>query len=590
MNQKFSFAICNFKNLKGMHLNWFLIISVLFFNTLYDNPKDKTTFISPVRIPLLLSANFGELRIDHFHSGLDIKTQGVTGKEVVAAASGFIYRISVSPGGFGKALYVRHPSGYSTVYGHLDKFTPEIENYVNSQQYNKKSYIITFFPAKEQFPVSQGDLIAYSGNSGSSAGPHLHYEIRKSENELPVNPLLFEFGTGDNIEPVIEKLVIYPINKHTVINGQKLIKKLNVSGGHGNYYIPEENRISISGIAGFGIKSFDLLNDSYNKCAVYSIELKIDGITIFKYVMNSFSFYESRFINSHIDYETYLKENIYIERTFVLPNDKLSLYKDVVKRGVFNFNDSVLHHAEIIVSDIHKNKSSLSFNILAQPAKSIEEGITVEKNLKLMPFHRVNNFVSDNISITIPSGALYDTIYFSYKSIAGMSDMLSDLHFVHNQFTPLHKTLSLSLRPTYVPPGRETKMLIAQLGNDQKKSALNSTWSDGYLTAEVPSFGKYYIGIDTVSPVISPDGLTSGANLTGKKDLRIKITDDFSGIRAYEPYIDGEWALFEYDQKNNILIYRFDESRITKESKHNLLLKVTDNKDNISYFEYDFTW
>ena len=160
-----------------------------------NNPKDKSIFISPVKIPLLLSANFGELRIDHFHSGLDIKTQGVTGKEVVAAASGYIYRISVSPGGFGKALYIRHPSGYSTVYGHLDRFTPEIEEYVKAQQYEKKSYLVTLFPAKDKFPVKQGELIAYSGNSGSSAGPHLHYEIRKSESEIPVNPLLFEFGT-----------------------------------------------------------------------------------------------------------------------------------------------------------------------------------------------------------------------------------------------------------------------------------------------------------------------------------------------------------------------------------------------------------
>ncbi|MBE3085035.1 MAG: M23 family metallopeptidase, partial [Bacteroidetes bacterium] len=253
-----------------MLLTRFIIISILFFNTLNDNPKDKSIFISPVKIPLLLSSNFGELRIDHFHSGLDIKTQGVTGKEVIAAANGYVYRISVSPGGFGKALYVRHPSGYSTVYGHLDKFIPEIEEYVKTLQYEKRSYLVTLFPDKEKFPVRQGELIAWSGNSGSSGGPHLHYEIRKSDSELPVNPLLFEFGTGDNIEPVIERLVIYPINSHTLINNQNSIKKLNVSGGHGNYYIPAENKIVISGLAGFGIKSFDLLNNSYNKCAVYS--------------------------------------------------------------------------------------------------------------------------------------------------------------------------------------------------------------------------------------------------------------------------------------------------------------------------------
>ena len=194
-----------------------IIFSILFHSDLTDIPKDKSIFIPPLKIPELLSANFGELRIDHFHSGLDIKTQGVTGKEVVAAADGYIYRISVSPVGFGNAIYIRHPSGYSTVYGHLEGFRPEIENWVKTQQYDKKSFQITLYPAKDQFPVRQGEVIAYSGNSGGSAGPHLHFEIRKSDDEKPVNPLLFDFGMVDNIKPVIEKLAIYQINRNSFI-------------------------------------------------------------------------------------------------------------------------------------------------------------------------------------------------------------------------------------------------------------------------------------------------------------------------------------------------------------------------------------
>lgn len=565
-------------------------VIILLFNTLYENPKDRSIFISPVKIPLQLSANFGELRIDHFHSGLDIKTQGVTGKEVVAAAAGYIYRISVSPGGFGKALYVRHPSGYSTVYGHLDKFTPEIEDYVKNQQYEKKSYLVTLFPEREKFPVKQGELIAYSGNSGSSGGPHLHYEIRKSDSEKPVNPLLFDFGTIDNIAPVIEKLVIYPINKHTLINNQNIIKKIDVSGGHGNYSIPSDNEIRISGLAGFGIKAFDLLNDSYNKCAVYSIELDIDSIPIFKYAMDGFSFNESRYINSHIDYETYMKENIYIERTFILPNDKLDVYRDIINRGIFNFNDNKSHHAEIIVTDVNKNKSTLSFHIKAESVKLQDVAGTPDKNLKVMPYNRENEFTSENISLSIPSGALYDTLYFSYRMSEGTKDMLSDLHFVHNKFTPVHKAYRLSIKPNHIPHGKKSKMLIVQLGDDMKKSVFDSFWTEDYLTAQVQSLGKFYIGIDTVAPNISVNGLVSGANLTGKNEIRIKISDDLSGIKSYEPKIDEKWALFEYDQKNNVLIYKFDEQRITKGIKHNLSLKVTDNKENISFFNCDFIW
>ncbi len=573
-----------------MLLTRFLIISTLFFNTLYQNPKDRSIFISPLKIPILLSADFGELRVDHFHSGLDIRTQGVTGKEVVAAADGYIYRISISPGGFGKALYVRHPSGYSTIYGHLEKFAPEIEEYVEACQYEKMNYTITLFPSKDKFPVKQGELIAYSGNSGSSGGPHLHFEIRKSDSEIPVNPLLFEFDVADTIKPVIEKLAIYPINRYTLINDQNIAKKINVSGGNGKYIVPPENEIRISGLAGFGIKSFDLLNDSNNKCGVYSIDLKIDSITIFKYVMNSFSFDESRYVNSHIDYETYMKENIYIERTFVLPNDKLSIYKDVVKKGIFNFNDDKIHHAEITVTDINKNRSSLSFNIKAQSVKLHDVAAEVDKDLKIMPFDKSNNFESENISVSIPAGALYDTLYFSFKKKTGTREMLSDLYYIGDKFTPLHKAYVLSIKPGVIPAGKKSKMLIVHLVDDQKKNAVNSYWSEGYLTTEVLSFGNFYIGIDTVAPVISPVGLVPGADLSGKKELKIKITDELSGIKSYEPTIDGKWALFEYDQKNDLLIYNFDEKRITKGTKHNLLLKVTDNKDNISYFKCYFTW
>jgi len=565
-------------------------ISILFFNTLHDDPVDKSIFISPLKIPLLLSSNFGELRIDHFHSGLDIKTQGVTGKEVVAAASGYIYRISVSPGGFGNALYIRHPSGYSTVYGHLDSFIPNVENYVKNQQYIRKSFPVALFPPKEKFPVRQGELIAYSGNSGSSGGPHLHYEIREAAKEVPVNPLLFEFGISDNIAPVIEKLVIYPINNQTLINNKNAEKRINVSGERGQYFIPKESNISISGPVGFGIKSFDRLNGSNNKCAAYSIELRIDSTLIFKYVMDGFSFNESRYINSHIDYKTYQKDNIYIERTYTLPNDKLSVYQEVVNRGIFDFNDDKVHFIELFITDVHNNRSALSFSINAQTAKSEIVPEIIDQNLKLMPYNKSNNFVTNKFSLEIPSGALYDNIYFSYEKKSGSKDMLSDIHHVLNKFTPLHKAATLLIKPTIIPSGEKSKMLIVHLGDDKTKSPIKSIWNEGYLKAEIMTFGAYYVGIDTVPPVISANGLVSGANLTGRKEIRIKISDDFSGIKSYEPTIDGNWALFEYDQKNDLLIYRFDKKRIASDTNHSLRLKVTDNTDNFSFFNCDFTW
>lgn len=572
-----------------MFLPRLILISILFFNLLDFIPKDKTLFISPIKIPALLSSNFGELRLDHFHSGIDLKTQGVTGKEVVSAADGYIYRISVAPGGFGNAIYIRHSSGYSTVYGHLDRFIPKVAEYVKKSQYEKKSFLVTLFPSSSMFPVKQGELIAYSGNSGSSGGPHLHYEIRKSDSEIPVNPLLFEFGTTDNINPVIEKLVIYPANSKTQINSRNSALKLNVSGGHGIYYISNENKINIHGSAGFGIKAFDLLDNSYNKCAVYSIELKIDSVTRFKYIMDAFSFNESKYINSHIDYETYMREGIFIQRTFILPNDHLTAYKGVINRGIFNFSDSKTHNAEIIVSDINNNRSAISFKVSSVPSVN-NETRTKEENEKIMPFNKINRFTENNISVTIPTGALYDTLNFSYSMSKGTKQMYSDIHEVHNRFTPLHKPFIIAIKPDTIPAGKESKMTIVQSINGQKKNALKSIWTEGYLKAEAPAFGTFYIGIDTIAPSISANGMVPGIDLTGKSEIRIKITDDFSGIESYEPTIDDKWALFEYDQKNNVLIYRFDEKRIARGTRHNLSLKVADNKNNINYFNCDFTW
>jgi hypothetical protein len=574
-----------------MYLIRILLISILFINKIGEEPKDKSIFVSPVKIPLSLSANFGELRIDHFHSGLDIRTQGVTGKEVVAAASGYVYRISVSPGGFGKALYLHHPSGYSTVYGHLDSFTPEIEEYVVSRQYEDKSYMITLWPPKDRFRFNQGDIIAYSGNSGSSSGPHLHYEVRKSDEEIPVNPLLFEFGIEDDYRPVIEKLVIYPLGGKATVNNQNKPLKFNVSGSNGNYFLSSKNEVTIDGPAGFGLITYDILNNSFTKCSVYSIELKIDSLPVFNYLMDAFSFNESRYINSHIDYETYLKENIYVERAFVLPNDKLSVYHDVVNKGVYNFNDEKKHRVEIIVTDTYNNRSVLSFLIKsAGTPKSRLSDKPDENNIVIMPYNRNNKFVSKNVTVIIPAGVLYDTLRFEFSQTSANPNMYSDIYMIHNKYTPVHKAYSLSIKPGRIPAAKESKLLIVQVADELKRNPLATTWVNGYLNANPNSFGTFYVGIDTVPPVISVNGLTQGENLAGKTELRIKISDDFSGIKSYEPQIDGKWALFEYDQKNNLLIHRFDSKRIAKGIKHSLSLTVADNCGNLSALNREFIW
>jgi hypothetical protein len=568
----------------------FLLFTFLLFSSLTEKPVNRTIFISPVKIPLSLSANFGELRADHFHSGLDIRTQGVTGKEVVAAASGYIYRISVSPAGFGKALYIRHPSGYSTVYAHLESFVPEISEYVKKIQYERKSFAVSLFPDKDKFPVEQGELIAFSGNSGSSGGPHLHYEVRNSSNENPVNPLLFDFGVEDNLKPVFERLIIYPQSPGTIINDGKERTELRITGGNGSYTIPGGNKVKINGPASFGIKSYDMLNNSGYKFSVHSVELSVDSTVIYRYIMDDFSFSESRYINSHIDFEIYMQKNMYYERMFLLPNNRLRVYNSVKNRGIYNFSGNKDHDVKIVIKDTEGNEATLNFQVLATLADTASIADTTDRNLMVMPFSKTNKFMSDNLVFEIPPYSLYDTCYFDYKEIKDPALPFSSLHKVHNIYTPVHKTCRLYIKPDSIPEGKTSKLLILQKNGEKNAKVIGGTYADGYVTADVRNFGDFYIGIDTIPPLISPNGFADRSDLTGRKKLAIKITDDVSGIRSYETYIDGKWALAEHDPKYNLLTYEFDPERITKGINHTFTLRVTDNKDNSSTFKCSFKW
>jgi hypothetical protein len=566
------------------------MICWLLFSSLTNSQTDKKLFLPPLKIPIYLSANFGALRPDHYHSGIDIMTQGETGKEVVASAEGYVYLILISPVGFGKALFIRHPSGYSTVYGHLERYSPEIEEYAVAQQYQNKSYAVTIYPPKERFRIKQGQVIGYSGNTGSSSGPHLHFEVRKSDGEKPVNPLLFNFGIEDNLKPVFERLVVYTGSHNTIINGRNENLFLELKGADGRYSLADETTLAINGPAGFGISSFDNINDSPRRFGINSIELQIDSVTWFSYEINEFSFYETRYINAHIDYDASKRYNIEIEKTFVLPNDKLSLYKSFMNNGLYDFNDNKNHNIKIIIKDGSNNKSVLSFEVKPAPSKTFIKEEARDSSIKIMPFGKSNDFISQGLKVSIPSGALYDTVYFRYSKSYGSRRLLSEIHHIHNRYTPVQKPYSLSIKPDTIPTGKASKLLIVQIDDKMMQIPAGGTFSNGFIKADVLSFGNFAIAIDTIPPVITTNGFLDGSDLTDRKEIRIRITDDLSGIKAYTGTIDGNWALFEYDAKNDIIFYRFDPQRITKGNKHKLQLRVTDNRDNSSTLTREFTW
>ncbi len=544
-------------------------------------------FVSPLRDQPSLTASFAELRSDHFHSGLDYRTGGVTGKDVLSIDEGFVYRIAISPTGFGRALYVRHPSGYSSVYGHLKSFRPDIEEFVIRKQYEQKSFSVSLFPQRDQFRVTRGEVIAWSGNTGASSGPHLHFEIRHSATEDPVNPLLFGLDVTDRIRPVIEKVILYPLSRSSSVNGGRSNKTLRAVPLDGSYGIAPGEIPVISGETGIGIKCFDRLDNSPNKCGVYTIEMQVDGLKVYGFTAGRFAFSESRYINSHIDYAAKVTGNEYIHRLFIQPGNRLSMYDGHVRRGVLRFEDDGEHEIKITVTDTHGNRSWVTFRVrsVSKPPLPPAE-INCSKTL---PYGKASDFTADGIRIHFPPGTFYDTLFFDYKTRNHTSTFLSPVHSVHNETVPVHGRFRLSIRPDTVIAGMEDKLCLAQVGSKGVLSYSGGEYKYGFVSNDVNRLGDYAVTIDSVPPVIRPS-FNPGANLTGRQSFSITITDDFSGIRSYETLIDGEWALAEFDAKNNLLIYRPAKPYMKENTLHRIELTVTDNRGNKSVLKSEFRW
>jgi hypothetical protein len=549
--------------------------------------SDGDLFISPLDGTPSLSASFAELRSDHFHSGLDYKTGGVTGKKVHAADQGYVYRIAVAPGGFGKALYIRHSSGYSSVYAHLNNFRPDIEEYVRKVQYEKKSFSVSLFPAKNQFRVERGEVIAWSGNTGGSSGPHLHFEIRESSSEKPVNPLVFGLGISDRVRPVIDKLVIYPLSRNSSVNRSHANLTLKTVAMNGSYGIEAQQIPVICGETGIGIKCWDNFDNSWNKCGIYSLELMADGLKVFGFTADGFAYSESRYVNSHIDYAARTLNNEYIHRLYLQPGNRLSMYNHVVNRGVLNFGDDGEHEISIVVTDIAGNKSWVDFKV-----RSVSQNPVPPEEVRctrIMPYGKTADFEAEGIRIHFPAGAFYDTLFFSYDAMQNRGKFLSPVHSVHDETVAVHEKFRLSLKPDTILPGMENRMCLAKISRKGEASYAGGSFQYGYITEDVNTLGNYAVTIDTIPPVITPS-FTSGANLSGRRSFTVTISDEFSGIRSYETLIDGEWFLGEYDAKNNLLIYRPESPFIKENADHLMELTVTDNCGNKSVMKREFRW
>ena len=534
----------------------------------------------PMKIPLYLSGNFGELRGSHFHSGLDFKTQGRIGIPVYAMDDGYVSRVMVSPWGFGRAVYIAHASGYTTVYGHLDRFAPFIDKIVKPIQYKNENFSLTQYFKPGEIPVQKGRIIAYSGNAGSSGGPHLHLDIRETRTEKPVDPMpFFKTLIRDAVAPDPRQVVLYPING--VVDGTtEKCRQPVIKNESGNYTLARPFRAW--GDPALGIKAYDRMDGTTNIYGVKKTELYVDGILLFSYCIDAFSFDESRYLNSFIDYEDKILYKSIVMKSYVDPGNKLSgVYNDVVNRGVFRINEERDYNCRYVLSDGFGNRSVVNFTI-----QGIKQPVPVKKEVgHRMKYNQANLFVEKGVRLEIPPDVFYDDFNFRYAA-RKEPGYVSDVHVLHNNTVPMHRFATLTIKLSQDNQRDKQTYYMVHI-NGKTKSTVKGRYQNGYLISKIRDLGTYAVAIDTVKPVITPIKPEQWGR-TGIVTLR--ISDRHSGVENYKGTIDGKFVLFELDGKTARASYKLEPSRVSGGRMHRLRFTVTDACGNEQVYTRDFKW
>lgn len=562
----------------------FIILILIISSNIFCQGNGSTSsnypinyFSNPLEIPLVLSGTFGELRTNHFHSGLDIKTQGREGLNVVASANGYVSRIKISHWGYGKTLYITHPNGYTTVYAHLKKFSKPIEDYVKRQQYKKESFEIQLFPSSQTLPISKNEIIAYSGNSGSSGGPHLHFEIRDTKSEKIINPMLFGVKISDSKKPRINTLIGYSLSETSHINQIAVPTQLTlVQLENGNYLA---NKITAFGKIGFGINGYDQLDNAYNKNGLYSLLLKVNGETVHEFNATTFSFYESKYVNLLIDYERYAKLKQRIQKCFVEPENKLSLYKKSPSNGYITIEDGMDYNVEIIAKDFKGNHQKITIPIVGK-----KDSILVKEEITSTPYKinhtEFNKFSLGIVTIAFPKNTFYNDFYLDF-------DTTDSIVKVHTPSVPLNKNYTLTFDVSSHNENEKKQLYIASINKKGYTKYESTVKKEMSFYTSIKKLGNFTLLSDYEKPNISLVNFKNEQWLTNFNTLKVKITDNDSGIKSYRGEIDGAWILMEYDPKKNLLYYNLSD-RIFITARHNLKITVTDNVGNSSTLNTTF--
>ena len=535
---------------------------------------------SPLDFPLFLAGNCGELRPNHFHGGIDLKTQGVEGKAVHAPRAGFVSRVSVSAWGYGNALYLTHADGTTTVYGHLQRFAPRIARIVREAQQQQESFALNLTFDSDSLRFEQGELIAYSGNTGSSGGPHVHFEIRDTETEELIDPLpYYKHQIRDTRAPRLLSVMAIPVEGEGVVNGKSRKQTWDVANdAKGRPAL--HATIQAWGRIGLAIRANDYMDGTGNIYGVKEIRLEDEaGETLFHSQIDRFSFDENRYINAWTDYETYTRQRKFFAKCFIEPGNRLR-FLEGKNRGYLDIREERPYRLTLTLSDAYGNETRMQLRIegkrQAIPPLSTE-------GTELFHWHSLNLFGARGIRLRIPRGNLYNDIHFRY-AFREEEGRIAPVHILHDKPVPLHRQAHLSLRLFQDSIANKAQYGIVQW-KGTRRTWIGGTYRDGWIDGQIRELGTYTLAIDSVAPRITPLRATEWKR---RKRFEFRLTDNLSGVESYKGTVDGRFVLFEMD-KHSVISCRLDRENIAR-GKHELKIIATDACGNTSTYTHSFIW
>jgi hypothetical protein len=548
----------------------YYLLTIFFLYASIINSQNSGDY--PLEIPIILSGTFGELRPNHFHAGIDIKTKGTEGFKVYSIGDGYVSRIQITHGGYGKALYIKHDNGQSSVYAHLQKFSPKIEKIVKQIQYSKESYTLRTYPSKDEIRISEKELIGFSGNTGRSFGPHLHYELR-DELDRPINPMEFKnYSVRDTIPPVVLGLYYKLIPENSISGSNSSFNELKLKKISNNLFISDT--LKTSGPVGFGINSFDRMNNTWNKMGLSNIKTNIDGNEIFNMDLNSFSYDEWRHINTFIDYPYYKNKKIKIQKLYIEEFNPLDMYKRSLGDGVIKMNETnVTYLYSVKLFDFNKNQSEILV-----PIQLVKQNDLYNRKLDFDNMFKVNKDSTYNLKFPGAKVSIEKNSFYTDKIIQIYEE--NNLLHVDKDSTPLLKGITIKMDVSRYSDSIRNRTYIGRIGENKKSSFVSSKKEENYVIAKVNNLGDFVIKIDSIKPDISVIDISDNQWISNRKNLSIKISDNESGVKDYRGTINDKWILLEYNPIKGILSYDFNDNVNRDDTKNVLEIKIEDNVGN----------